>query len=90
MISGVDTFVEWKPIVYTALNPGVSDSTRSKTGDLVNITSIFPINTTNYVPFSLLRGLENLNDSGNTLVKFNLTLGISEDDFYVSSAYQNW
>ncbi|XP_055331320.1 glycosylated lysosomal membrane protein B-like [Paramacrobiotus metropolitanus] len=88
-ISGADTYLQWRPVVYTAANPGVSDSTRSQTGSVRNATLSFNASLSD-VPDSLLLGLAGITDPGNTLLRFNVSLGQTDDGFYNSTAYQDW
>ncbi|GAU87581.1 hypothetical protein RvY_00407 [Ramazzottius varieornatus] len=91
-VSGSDTFVQWRPVVYTSANPGVSDSTRSTTSDLLNITMDVDRNHTDTgMPYSLLQGLAGLTTTNsNTLVRFNVSFGENNDGYYNTSKYQEW
>lgn len=89
-VSGTDSFAQWRPVVYTKSNPGVSDSTRSTTSDLLNITMDVDRNHTDTgMPYSLLQGLAGLTTiKSNTLVRFNVSFGQDDDGYY--NKYQEW
>ncbi|OQV15841.1 hypothetical protein BV898_09938 [Hypsibius exemplaris] len=91
-VGGTDTYVQWRPIVYTKVNPGVSDSTRSHTGPLLPINNTMDwTNHTGWgLPYSLLGGLNGILDNGTTLMRFNVSFGITDDDYYNSTGFQEW
>ncbi|OQV15842.1 hypothetical protein BV898_09939 [Hypsibius exemplaris] len=91
-VGGTDTYVQWRPIVYTKVNPGVSDSTRSHTGPLLPINNTMDwINHTGWgLPYSLLGSLNGILDNGTTLMRFNVSFGITDDDYYNSTGFQEW